>query len=85
MHVGHGVDVRPMKPEMVQRRGPIPFAWAWKMRPFGCTASDRTLVEAIIELMRHHGAKPATAAKIRAAGRRSTLSLTPTQGFAGAP
>jgi len=65
MIAGLGVDIRPLIPETVRRGGHVRVGL--EDAPFGCSMTNRALVEEAAELIRACGAEPATAAEMRAA------------------
>jgi 3-keto-5-aminohexanoate cleavage enzyme len=65
MIAGLGVDIRPLISETVRRGGHIRVGL--EDAPFGCSMSNRALVEEGVRLIRAHGAEPATVAEMRAA------------------
>jgi uncharacterized protein (DUF849 family) len=65
MLAGLGVDIRPLVPETVRRGGHIRVGL--EDAPFGCSMSNRALVEEAVELVRANSAEPATVGEMRAA------------------
>jgi 3-keto-5-aminohexanoate cleavage enzyme len=65
MIAGLGVDIRGLIPETVRRGGHVRVGL--EDAPFGCSASNRELVEDAIARIRSSGAEPASAAEMRRA------------------
>jgi uncharacterized protein (DUF849 family) len=65
MIAGLGVDIRPLIPDTVRRGGHIRVGL--EDAPFGCSTSNRAMVEEAVQLIRAEGAEPASVAEMRMA------------------
>jgi uncharacterized protein (DUF849 family) len=68
------VDIRPLIPDAVQRGGHIRVGL--EDAPFSCSMRNHALVEEAVQLVRAHGAEPATVAEMRATLAASSESST---------
>ena len=74
MIAGLGVDIRPLIPAAVERKGHVRVGL--EDMPWGAPQSNRALVEEAVGIIRKAGGEPASAADVRQAMKESDAAHT---------